>query len=380
MLAGDRDPTTAWSDLNALTADLVEIDRSLRTERLLVPLNAAEQRDATVAAARRGDFVNPQFMFEPVDTSVADLYDALAATIDPTASPWHEVLWTDATTSSRTLHAIATRDAERMTENSLYTHGRPSDDVIAAAQQILHGASGPPEHERGPIDASDAAEMLRHPLQALGLDHWTVTVDPVMNARMSVNSTNGVVRVRHGASFTEEEVRRLVVHEIGTHVVRGENGRRQPLHMLAFGLGGYMSTEEGLATWHEERFGVSSPEVMLRYACRVIAADMVLHHTFAEVFAALVPHIGVDAAYDICARAKRGFTDTSQPGGNTKDHVYLTGYLSVSALLSSSPELHTALLAGKISADHAPLTLSLIESGHLVAPALLPDAVVATLP
>ena len=47
-------------------------------------------------------------------------------------------------------------------------------------------------------------------------------------------------------------MRDLIVHEIGTHVVRRENGKRSKLRLLGIGLDNYERGEEGIATMREQ--------------------------------------------------------------------------------------------------------------------------------
>ncbi|XP_034437003.1 uncharacterized protein KIAA0895-like [Hippoglossus hippoglossus] len=124
----------------------------------------------------------------------------------------------------------------------------------------------------------------------------------------------------------------MLRHEIGTHYLRGVNnnlqlwatsdGRKQ------FGLKPANPTEEGLASLHS---------VLLRkqpFLWRAALLYYTVHHAANMSFRQLFSHIArfvqdPDVRWEYCLRAKRGQTDTSQPGCFSKDQVYLDGILRI---------------------------------------------------
>ncbi|KAJ8248838.1 hypothetical protein GJAV_G00228280 [Gymnothorax javanicus] len=124
----------------------------------------------------------------------------------------------------------------------------------------------------------------------------------------------------------------MLRHEIGTHYLRGVNNSLQPWSSTAgrkrFGLKPANPTEEGLASLHS---------VLLRkqpYLWRAALLYYTVHHAANMSFSQLFSHIArfvQDPAvrWEYCIRAKRGQTDTSQPGCFSKDQVYLDGILRI---------------------------------------------------
>ena len=179
--------------------------------------------------------------------------------------------------------------------------------------------------------------------------NWTVELIPGLNARMAVSSTTKQLRISPEAAFTPTELRRLAVHEVGTHIFRFENGSRQPLKLLACGLGRYTSTEEGLAGYHERLSGLTDQTVLRRYAARVLAVDAARTGSFFDVFSMLLDHVSPAEAFEITIRVKRGLPNGASHGGFLKDHVYLQGIEEVSTLIerdASSYELLTGTKVG----------------------------------
>ncbi|KAJ3593958.1 hypothetical protein NHX12_006291 [Muraenolepis orangiensis] len=124
----------------------------------------------------------------------------------------------------------------------------------------------------------------------------------------------------------------MLRHEIGTHYLRGVNNNLQPWSTAAgrkqFGLKPANPTEEGLASLHS---------VLLRkhpYLWRAALLYYTVYHAASMGFSQLFSHIArfvQDPAvrWEYCLRAKRGQTDTSQPGCFSKDQVYLDGILRI---------------------------------------------------
>ncbi|XP_069580683.1 microtubule-associated tyrosine carboxypeptidase 1 [Brachyistius frenatus] len=124
----------------------------------------------------------------------------------------------------------------------------------------------------------------------------------------------------------------MLRHEIGTHYLRGVNNSLQPWASSEgrkqFGLKPANPTEEGLASLHS---------VLLRkqpYLWRAALLYYTVHHAGTMSFSQLFTHIArfvhdPDVRWEYCLRAKRGQTDTSQPGCFSKDQVYLDGILRI---------------------------------------------------
>lgn len=124
----------------------------------------------------------------------------------------------------------------------------------------------------------------------------------------------------------------MLRHEIGTHYLRGVNNSLQPWASSEgrkqFGLKPANPTEEGLASLHS---------VLLRkqpYFWRAALLYYTVYHAASMSFSQLFKHIArfvhdPDVRWEYCLRAKRGQTDTSQPGCFSKDQVYLDGILRI---------------------------------------------------
>jgi hypothetical protein len=276
-------------------------------------------------------------------------------------------------TNERDLH-----DPIRVTERTRNRFGVPSDELVAEARRLLETSTAADNADNAEYSAQRAAERFRFVLASLGLRDWAVEVSDRMSARMSVSGAFRRLRIRSDSSFTAPEMRRLLVHEIGTHVARYEAGLCQRARFLRSGSSGYLETEEGLACFNEHRWGVAQTASLRTYAARVLAADLSLRMGFSDVVSNLIEHLGPAAAFDVSVRAKRGIQDIESPGAHLKDIVYLRGFLLVTER-SQNGEADPRLQYGKVSFADFPLLDELANEGLLTEPPFTARDVVALL-
>lgn len=357
--------------LNELGDRLEELQKPLRVERYMAPVNRDEEKQKLLTAHAHSEPYNPQFTFRATPEGWDKPLREFSHDLDSKASVWEQWLYRDAEKTLQSLRAAETHDPASITEISLDSYGRPSPNLIEAAHEVLATKFENPQERTTPTQ--EVAEYMREALAKARLTEWTVIVDEAMNARMSVRGVEKQVKIREGEFFTPRAIKRLLVHEIGTHVFRSVNGNAQPLRVLRLGLEGYLATEEGLATYHENRYGVQDSNDQRRYALRVLAAHMSLSGSFYDAFAYIAQHTTIDEAFEIVVRAKRGFQDTSVRGSHVKDIVYLQGLLMVSAHLQENPSDYPFLMSGKVSLEMLPILKELQNGGQLDKPRYLPE-------
>lgn len=156
--------------------------------------------------------------------------------------------------------------------------------------------------------------------------------------------------LREPIVYKSDELVGMVYHEIGTHMLRSYNHKNQNWSATnAFGTS-YRFTEEGLAILHTY-LGSPNSSLFQTYSL-YYALYFGFEHSFSETFKALRA-LGVSEkrSWRLCVRVKRGLTDTSQPGGFSKDITYLEGALRVWKWLADSDHNPHDLYLGNISLD-----------------------------
>lgn len=332
------------------------------------PLDLSSHRDRLADRVRRAD-----------DSPYREAFEFSVVDIAPTRASASEVLAVSASLPSElrnlvvdhveaTLEyaeAIAIGSDERISAWAVQHSGLPSDETIAEASRILSVPlpdPDPPTEGAEAVLASVKDALARH-----GIEDWHVSIEKNMSARMSVKGSENLIKVRSDIRVSEREMRRLVAHEVGGHVLRWVNSRKQPEPLAGFSFGSSTATEEGLAALLEEELGLSSPLTLHTYALRVLGVVWAQERDLVGLVFALSDHTTPDAAAELALRIRRGIADPGFPGGMTKEHSYLSGLLALSKL----PDEEIALLRGvKWSLEHLDLIRSLAERGRIRPPIL----------
>ena len=360
--------------LNALSEQLQVLYEPIDIYYYTAPLNRETEKEQLLASHTAEKPYNPKFIYHSPPSDWEQSLCQFISELKPDENVWEHWIYQDVVFTLNSMRAAVTRDPVLITETTVKTYGEPSKDLVQLAYAAL--AQIPLKSEPQTVSSKEVADCMREALNKAGLNDWNILVTPVMSARMSVRSVEKRVQVNAEALFTTNELKRLLIHEIGTHVFRSVNGTLQHLKLLRFGLYNYMATEEGLANYHEAYYGVQSPADQRLYALRVISAYLSLNHSFYDVFCELIQHTTFDEAFEITSRAKRGFTDTSVPGCHVKDKVYFEGFRQVSAHLKQYPDDYSLLMCGKVALDMLPDLKKLRDQGYFVEPRHLPEHLV----
>jgi len=261
------------------------------------------------------------------------------------------------------LQHIGKRD---FTKYSVQLYNKPSQDLVKEAKHILeaneeslwerYAKKHKPRKQGTPYSRLSLNKIFSDTFKVKRYD-WDV-IEKEMVAGAAVSTKNKVLYLNKKRPFTAADVQRLIIHEIGTHATRAENGAKQPYKLFHYGFPNYLVTEEGLAAYNEYRHGLLSPTILRNYAGRVIANHHSLKHNFSSVYNHLLDYFPKHDAWTLTLRSKRGLTNTSKPGAFTKDHIYLKGFLAIKHYAEQGGDL-TPLMIGKIGLEHIQL-LSLL--------------------
>lgn len=361
--------------LHPLELEWEAIEKNCRLSPYNAPLNRETEQKKLFAAYANNETYNPQFVYRTAPTYPLEHIREFINRLAPESSPLEMIYADKAALKLLTIHSIQTHAPEIITEMTRSAYGFPEQQLLANAQAILtqpHSTSSAVED----VPDEQAATWLQSALIKMGIQEWRAVVYEPMNATMSVNRLDKEVHIRKGTMFSQKSLRRLLVHELGVHVLRYENGVTQPIRLFRNGFTRYLDTEEGLAVYSEDKADLLEIETLRKYAGRVLAADLALEKSFFAVFETLTPLLGQEMSFEITTRAKRGFTDTAQPGAHTKDIVYLQGFLRVKEHLQQQPEDYLLLFTGKIGLQHLSLVKKLIENGFATLPKKLPENII----
>ena len=195
----------------------------------------------------------------------------------------------------------------------------------------------------------DSIEILQDFLEKHHLGFWGIKVLEDSVADIQVTKKEKIL-IKKGAKFQKNRLEALLVHEIGTHVFRFENGKRQPLRLLERGTAGYLKTEEGLAVWNQNQLGLDLGDKYLNPALLVVGIYMGGRLNFSDLFHYLKTTFEItdDLAWKICVKVKRGLDDTTIKTSFTKDVIYFTGHREIEKFVAKGGNI-ADLYIGKIT-------------------------------
>ena len=356
---------------------LFEIEKQLNILRYINPVNASREKSKFLRAYASGKPYEPFFEYERLGPEIGDFcrkMSRIGGKLENCRASFFAPYYIRKIDRLRELAELLEHRNSLSFGLELAAHfGKPSGKVLREAERNLRRLRDVNEPEN--LDSSEVRRVFENELRSFGLE-WEVRPLLEGGAKLAVNSTRGEVYVDLSARFSENSIKRYLYHEIRTHVFRAENGKRQPLSIFLSGFPGYRETEEGLAVYNEYTNGLLDPETLRKYSARVIAASMVPHASFSEIFEEMLRYFPPEKAYTITHRVKRGLTDTSLPGGYTKDYIYLSGFLKVSDFLQTCPSKASALktlYCGKIGIEDFEMAQNLLERGVLKMPRYLPE-------
>ena len=356
------------SDRGAITAALAELNRVFTPVQWTTPLEITRHRKQLADRVRRGDdspyperFHFARFDPGPIRAAASEAF-ALAPTL---STEMRDLVERDVQATMAHLSAIESCDDDAIVVWSLAHDRLPTAQTISESRQIL--AAPLPAVEPTTETADSVREAIQSSLTRHGLVDWQISIEQNMAAKMSVSGPLNLIRIRSDIAVSERDLLRLMAHEVGGHVLRWTNARRQPEPLAGFGFGQTVATEEGLAALREEEQGLSSPHVLHTYALRVFGVTAAQELDLIGLVFALAGFTDPDTAAELALRLRRGIADPQHPGGMTKDHGYLSGLLQLRALSSHD----VALLRGvKWSMAHLDLIRRLTEQGRLELPSL----------
>jgi hypothetical protein len=211
-------------------------------------------------------------------------------------------------------------------------------------------------------------------------DGWSVSLDATAQSARIEQGLRQLI-LPTPASFTVEQVRTYLAHELGGHVARAVAGERSPLGLLGIGTKNSLTTEEGLALYLERQAAAlqgtfyDESRLWLGTLATGMASGVLTHpQSFRSLFAffeawlllyRLLLQTDKDSdaaqararylALARCLRTFRGAPYGSSVGiCSTKDAVYLRGYWLVKQAVDNDPTIIDRLAVGVVAVEDKP--------------------------
>jgi len=356
--------------------EITELLRELKIPVSLVftPVNLDKERSKFF----NSDTYNPQFEYRVVRNRNEKILKEISnvreiTDVDPRISDFYISLIEEKTKASELMHAVGNNDL--VTDISMERYGIPGEALFKNSARILRGCMNGYNIVKYPKDAEklnyDQIErVFMKVLDELGLMEWSVKESlNIKKNGVKIGVKKKEILMYKDITRSKFKLRKTIVHEIGTHILRAHNGERTGLEALSkSNLPGYLDVEEGLALWNEMYVGVLTERWFKMRAALVWAVYIGRYLSFRELYNVMLGVLPKYTSFDIVYRVKRGLSDTSYPGIYTKDIVYFRGFRKVIKRLQKDPGIYSKLYAGKIDFDQC----EWVEEGLIKKPTILP--------
>lgn len=246
---------------------------------------------------------------------------------------------------------------DTFTDEELIEFGLPDQSLKEHAQSILQKTfSGQQEqsiesHEGLEVSQEVVTNKIMQFLKMHDLEtQYHIQFSNSFIARTSVNADT--IKIRIPVSYRQNDLIGMIYHELGTHALRRYNYEQQPFYKKKkkYGFENYLVTEEGLAVLHS--LLAFKNKLAYRPARYYLCAEIAQNHSFTETYAKVETLFSdPEKRWTAVLRQKRGLTDTSQPGGFTKDLVYFKGLIEVTQWLHQNNYALEPLYFGKIAKE-----------------------------
>lgn len=328
--------------IKSVDKQLFQLAQNIETLYFLNPVNLYKEKKLFFSRKR----YEPKFKYRQLNLDPYLFRQALyQLPVSDITNPPIRQLYQSVVNSLATKIALLTSiGTDQFLYNSLRYYGEPNLKDLANANFLLHCKElslGTFEDNQF-IDVDTAYRLMCQAAKDMGLNCTVIKSNRIV-AKAMVNNSRKTLLLNSKAKFSVFEVKALIHHELGIHMVTTLNGLKQPLNVLRLGLPGNTFTQEGLAILAEFLTNTLDMKRVKKLALRVLAVDrMIKGNRFSEVYNELYEHYSLtrDEAFTIAVRVFRG-------GGFTKDYLYLKG-LSQLFKLYQQRDL-SSLMIGKTS-------------------------------
>ncbi|WP_306642466.1 flavohemoglobin expression-modulating QEGLA motif protein [Sanyastnella coralliicola] len=360
---------------NDLQESILEVDSALHDLlknfellSMVNPINVAQEKKRFFESRCT---INPQFEYKPIGFDPFHLKRKIhRLEIEKITDVHIQRLYQDVINAfSDKIDMLSSIGSSKFLYNSMRYFGEPSEKDLKNAWFLQHLPEVEVATAEPRLGVPEAVELFKESFEEYGFK-GKIEVSRNMVADAMVINHQKKVMIKKGATFRPKELRFLVHHEIGVHMVTTMNSNLQPLKVFNLGFPVNTMTQEGLAVLSEYLSGNITLRRLKELGQRVIATDMMVKGAdFKKTYRTMVNDLemDVDEAFYLVTRIYRG-------GGFTKDHLYLRGLSEMYRFWSDGNDLRP-LLIGKTSLEHYGTILEMIERGILKQPKYLSRAI-----
>jgi len=322
---------------------LVKIDSQIKLLYYLRPLNLLEEKKKFL----KDTSYNPQFYYPEIKFDPFKLRsDLLKLEFDD--SPLGQIFEKKKDEILQKIELLENIGTPMFNDISKDLYGDVEEELLKEAFKSIEKKVEPKKQKQ--YKADFAKKMFEEIFKKYKIK-WRVKIKEGVVAS-AIAGKHNTLFVNKDAKFSEDHIKKLIVHEIETHVLTAQNGKTQPYEIFNRGLANYVETQEGLAVYNQNSL-LKDPESANYYNAAVsyIAVHLAKELSFSKVFGKL-KEMGIpdDRAFRVTTKVKRGLYDTEEKGGFTKDIVYFKGAKDIERFVDAGGDLKD-LYYGKYSLE-----------------------------
>jgi hypothetical protein len=254
-------------------------------------------------------------------------------------------------------------------KSQLQTFGWPQPALVKRAETYLAHHQPIAYPNETPLTHAQLIEQVQDLCKRLQIKPVKIVFPREQTITLTLQDQT--LKVRQNFVIYPSRLQRSLRHELETHLLRRLNEAKQPWASTARPRELWLRTEEGLAIYNSD-FG--RPANLYKTALLYLLVDLARGHDFVTVYQTALRYLSKpESAFVFALRVKRGLTDTSQPGGFTKDLVYFEGYHQVKTWLAQPNHHYADLYWGKIDTSEVETLRTQVQWRGLVYPTFMPD-------
>lgn len=333
--------------LENIDKKITEIDSKIHLLSALKPQNLREEKEAFF----NNTTFSPQFIYKSPKADLDFLLKELEKLPQIEGHPLSSLYQQKTQEIQRKIQLIKNINNPNFTRYSELLYGNVNLQLYRQASHFIKKTRC--REDKSPfLKFKEIVETLEQFLKQNNLDHWKITVMENATTDMQVNK-EGTIFIRKGVKFSANRLQALIAHEIETHVYRLENAKKQSFGLLTRGTANYLTTEEGLAIYNQNKLDLALGDKVLWPAFNVVAVYLSNRMSFVDLFHFLKEKYKIEdeLAWKLCVKVKRGICDTAQKLTFTKDIVYFKGEQLVQDFLKNPKNKLEDLYIGKIGVE-----------------------------
>lgn len=313
---------------------IVEASDKIKLLYHLRPLNLNEEKKKFF----ENFSYNPKFIYPELRFDPAELSEQLNE-IETDESTLGNIFQKKKEELLEQIDLVASIGDMSFTEKSVRLFGNVANEFVDDAKEKLEKINNVPREIEGVINAQEVKNRFEKIFKEYKLKNWKAKLKENLVSDCVAGKRNRLL-LREDATFNEERIKALIVHEIETHILTAENGKNQPYEIFNRGLAGYLETQEGLAIYNMTKRLHYSDKQNYRVFALVVAIADAIDKPFTEVFEHLLQYnMPLERAFRTAVKVKRGLLDTKKPGCFTKDLIYYTGFKQIENFVEDGGDL-----------------------------------------